>query len=84
MKNNHRPTTVTIPLHILLDLQWMARRYADGRSSYVTSLYNDHIQYLLEQEIDLASHSHETLWAKDGMGRLYDGLTDEQASEADK
>jgi len=68
--------------HITKDFHWMARRYADGRISYATSLFNDHVRALLKMGIDLKSTGvKESIWAKDGMGRVFDGLTDEEAKE---
>lgn len=34
--------------HIILDISWMARRYADGRQTYAVSMYNDAIQLAIK------------------------------------
>jgi hypothetical protein len=68
---------------IVRDLHWMARRYADGRSTYAPGLFNEHTQALLDMNVALdGGGSDKTIWARDGMGRAYDGLTDEQAAGA--
>lgn len=58
----------------------MARRYVDGRSSYSTGLFNEHVRVLIKIGIELNYTGDDTIWAKDSMGRAYDGLTDEEAS----
>lgn len=60
------------------DFHWMARRYADGRMTYATGLFNDHTRLLLSLGVEL-NNCDGTLFAQDGMGRKYDGLTDEEA-----
>lgn len=65
---------------IIRDLHWMARRYADMRSSYAPSLLNRHVKDLLEFGYEL----REPLFARDGMGRSFDGLTDEQLAAAEE
>ncbi len=66
----------------ILDCWWMARRYADGRSTYAASTYNGHTRKL--QALGVPLHQDPTVngsvWARDGMGRRFDGLTDEQAA----
>jgi len=68
---------------VVCDLHWMARRYADGRMSYVTDLFNSHTRALLE-ELGFSYEDLEgtdgTIWARDKMGRDYDGLSDEEAN----
>lgn len=66
---------------IAADFHWMARRYADGRSSYVTGLFNDHTRALLAMGVELNPTGDGTIWARDAMGRAYDGLTDEEAAQ---
>ena len=34
--------------NIILDIYWMARRYADGRQSYAVGMYNDAIELAIE------------------------------------
>jgi len=65
---------------IAQDLHWMARRYANGRQSYVTSLFNDHTRTLLKLGVKLNPTNDGTIWARDAGGRAYDGLTDEEAA----
>src|SRR5262249_53310212 len=66
-------------IEIVKDLHWMVRRYADGRMSYATSLFNDHTSTLLAMGIQLQSEASGALYAMDGMGRSYDNLDDAQA-----
>lgn len=65
---------------IIRDLHWMARRYADGRSSYAPTLVNRHAKDLIEMGYDLKS----PLFARDGMGRAFDGLTEAEVSAAEE
>ena len=66
---------------IVGDLHWQARRYADGRSSYATGLFNGHTRALLAMGIELNPTGDGTVWARDAMGRAFDGLTDEEAAQ---
>jgi hypothetical protein len=61
-------------IEIVRNFHWMARRYADGRMSYVTGLFNDHVRALQQMGVELNPTGDETVWAKDGMGRAFDGL----------
>lgn len=67
---------------IARDLHWMARRYCDGCMSYVTSLFNQHTRDLLEMgvRLEVTADADGTIWARDGMGRKFDHLTDEEAA----
>jgi hypothetical protein len=67
-------------LEDLRDLHWMARRYADGRQSYATGLFNGITRRLIKLGVKLNPTSHETFWARDAMGRPFDRLSDEEAS----
>lgn len=69
---------------IAVDLHWMARRYADGRQSYATSLFNEHTRKLLEFNIKLNETGDHTIWARDGGGRAFDGLTNQEAGMGEK
>jgi len=62
------------------DLHWMARRYADGRCSYAPGMFNGRARDLLTAGFDLG----EPLFARDGMGRAFDGLTDEEVAAAEE
>lgn len=66
---------------IARDLHWMARRYADGRMTYATRLFNDHTRTLLALGVPLNPTGDSTVWARDGMGRAYDHLTDDEAAQ---
>lgn len=57
---------------------WMARRYADMRSSYAPNMFNGHVRALRRLGFGLK----HPLFARDGMGRTYDGLTDEEVADA--
>ncbi len=62
------------------DLQSCARRYADGRRTYVPGMVNDATRYLLSIGVPVNPCGERIIWARDGMGRAYDGLTDAQAT----
>lgn len=70
---------IPVDQYSIMSLHWMARRYADGRSSYSPGLFNAVTRKLLAAGAELK----RPLFARDGMGRRYDGLTDEQAAEAE-
>jgi len=63
------------------DLHWMARRYADGRCSYAPGMFNGRVRDLMAAGFELG----QPLFARDGMGRAFDGLTEDEvaAAEAD-
>lgn len=69
---------------IVVDLHWMARRYCDGRMSAAPTIFNQHTRTLLKLGVPLNPLGQETIWARDGMGRAYDGLTDEEASQGEQ
>jgi hypothetical protein len=60
------------------DLHWMARRYADGRCSYAPGMFNGRVRDLLAAGFELG----QPLFARDGMGRAFDGLTEEEVAAA--
>ena len=60
-----------------------ARRYADGRMSYMPSLLNMITKRLLDRGIKL-NDADGTLWARDGMGRRFDGLTEVEAAQGER
>lgn len=66
---------------IAVHLHCMARRYADGRQSYATSLHNENTRELLAMNVPLNATGDGTLWARDSAGRAYDCLTDEEAAQ---
>lgn len=66
---------------IARDLHWMARRYADGRMTYAASTVNEHTRTLLALGVKLNPTGDGTIWARDGMGRAYDHLSDEEAAQ---
>jgi len=52
----------------LKDLQWMARRYADGRSSYATGLLNRITDRLIKKGVPIVPvNSEEGIYAEDRM-----------------
>mgnify|MGYP001603791364 CR=1 FL=1 len=61
------------------ELHWMARRYADGRKTYVTSSLNYLTRDLLAAGVEFEQPDGAP-WARDGNGRAYDRLTDEEAA----
>lgn len=58
MKTEEREITISYrALNAIRDIIWMARRYADGRSTYAPSMFNDAYDVLrneLEDTIDKA------------------------------
>lgn len=64
---------------IVRDFHWMARRYADERSSYAPSLFNRHTRACITLGVELQG----ARFARDGMGRNFDHLTDMEAKEAE-
>ena len=65
---------------ICADLHPMARRYANGRMTYATSMFNEHVRTLLSLGIKLNPTADGIIWATDGNGRRFDGLTHAQAT----
>lgn len=65
-------------IRVVVELHSIARRYADGRRSYITSMFNSHTRFLLDLGFPLLKPDG-TLWARDTMGRIYDGLSEEEA-----
>lgn len=54
---------------IILDIHWMARRYADGRRSYAVSMFNDAVSKAVEMGLNLKLDTvvtPPTIYAKDG------------------
>lgn len=68
---------------IISDLYWMARRYADGRSTYAPSTYNAAIKRAIALDCHLPHTPGEGLFASDGSGRAdAAGLTEEENAVA--
>lgn len=65
---------------IAAELHWMARRYADGRQSYATSMFNDATRKLLAMGIKLNPCAEEIIWARDAGGRGFDNLSEAEAT----
>jgi len=70
---------ILVTPQLLQDLHWMARRYADNRISYVTDLFNTHTRTLLSLDVSLDATEDKIIWARDGLGRNYDGLSEQEA-----
>lgn len=64
----------------LKEIMWMARRYADGRQTYAVGIYNEVVRKCLRLGIKL-DPKDGIIWARDGGGRDFDGLTDKQVTE---
>ncbi len=62
---------------VCVDLHWTSRRYCDGRSTYATSMHNTHTKTLLALGVPLNPTADQRLFADDGMGAAYTGLTPE-------
>jgi hypothetical protein len=53
---------------IIIDLYWMARRYADGRMSYAPSMCNDAIRLAIKLGVPIGDDSSiGGMFARDGM-----------------
>ena len=52
---------------ICANFQWMARRYADGRSTYAVSMLNDNTYLLLNMGVQLTVGAEKKIFAQDGM-----------------
>lgn len=64
----------------IANLHWMARRYADGRMTYASSMFNEITRKLLVSGVKLNPTGDRTIWAGDGSGRRYDKLTEAEAT----
>jgi hypothetical protein len=52
---------------IAKDLQWMARRYANGRRTYAVGVCNDATKHLIEMGVEIKPDPvGDTIWAMDG------------------
>ena len=66
---------------IAVELHWMARRYADGRMTCAVLTLNECTRDLLAMGIKLKSpFGDQIIWARDGDGRRFDGLTEDEAT----
>lgn len=65
---------------IIVDLHWMARRYADERMTYAPGIVNRATNWMIANGIMPNCCYEGSIWARDGMGRDYDKLTDAQAT----
>ena len=63
---------------LIRDLHRMARRYADNRTSYITSDFNYITRDLIKLGVELDC-SDGIIWARDNGGRFYDKLSNEEA-----
>ena len=64
--------------HDLEEVMWMARRYADGRQTYAVNMYNEIALNCLRIGIKLNT-CDGIVWARDGGGREFDGLSEARA-----
>jgi alkylhydroperoxidase/carboxymuconolactone decarboxylase family protein YurZ len=65
---------------IAADLHWMARRYADNSQTYATDMLNQRTRQLLRMGVKLNAGADRIIWARDLMGRGFDGLTEAEAT----
>ncbi len=64
---------------IILDIYWMARRYAHGRQTYAVGMCNGALASALDLGLLLQSDSVVGgFYAKDGMEGLYAKTTDDE------
>ena len=67
-----------------LDLQWMARRYADGRGSYAVGVVNAITRYFVSIGMPILKDPiAKTMFARDAMGRNFDRLAPHEVGEND-
>jgi len=65
--------------YIIKNTLWMARRYADGRRSYATSMYNEAARMALSLGIINENDNPDgTWWAEDSDGLEFSGLNEEE------
>lgn len=64
---------------VIEKIWWMARRYADGRQTYATGLFNDSIREAQALGCELKPDLG-TFWARDRDGRSCDGLSEADAA----
>lgn len=57
---------------IVQDTLWMARRYADGRSTYAPNMFNDSVHLLEAVGLGDLYVADKDKWANDGMFGKYD------------
>lgn len=69
---------VEILTAVVKEFHWRARRYADGRSTYATSSFNQAVRDVLQLGIKLHGNDR-IIWARDGQGRDYDHLSPREA-----
>lgn len=65
--------------HIITEIHYMSQRYADGRRTFAASIHNDATKTCLRLGIDLPSVDG-IIWARDGGGRSFDHLSEEQST----
>lgn len=63
---------------IIRDTLWMARRYADGRQSYATGMYNEAARLALKLDVIPVDNCDGTWWAEDSMGIRFSSLSDDE------
>ena len=61
--------------NIIKDLHHWARRYCDCRMTSVAYEFNKHTKRLIELGLEL-DNVDGSIYARDGMGRKFDGLTE--------
>lgn len=64
---------------VIQEIWWMARRYADERSTFAPQIYNQAIRECLKLGIDFSTVDG-IIWARDNYGRSYDHLTEAEAT----
>jgi hypothetical protein len=64
---------------IIIDIHWMARRYADMRSTYAPNMLNGRTREALALGVALKKPH----FARDGMGRSFDRLSPDEVAAAE-
>ena len=51
---------------VVIDIQWMAKRYVDGRRTYAVAMYNDAIKKAIDMGLHFREDCDGEIFAKDG------------------
>ncbi len=67
-------------VEVVREFHWLARRYCDHRMSSAVGAFNAAVRWLLARGVRLDPTGDATIWARDRMGRAYDGLSEAEAT----
>lgn len=66
MNETNETGEITLPIKDVIDMQWMAKRYADGRCTYTPLLLNEITERLLARGVTLNKAGDQSFFASDG------------------